>query len=142
MKQHTDLIFKLEHQFTLFLQRAGVTRADLPPDQFREMRRAFYGGAGQMFFLMATDIPELPGKTYLKALDSFRDQLQEFWDKETEAHDKGLQEYAPQMRVACPCGWQGIVSDLIKPETPAVDDRCKCPTCGGLELMVPKSGTE
>lgn len=96
-----------------------------------------------MFFLMAQDVPALAGNTYIQALDSFRDQLQEFWDKESKAHEKGLQEYAPQMRVACPsCGWKGAVSDLVKPDNPAVDDRCKCPKCGALELLAPKSGTE
>lgn len=135
---HKDIIFKMEHQFTLYLQRCGVTRADLPPDQYREMRRAFYGGLGQMFFLVTDDVVKLQGKTYVFALTSMRDQIQEFWDRETEAQAKGLQEYAEQMPVACDCGWSGIVSELVKPQKGGPDDLCRCPKCNNPQLKVPK----
>lgn len=134
----TDIIFKVEHQFTLYLQRCGVSRASLPADQYSEIRKAFYGAAGQIFFLMAQDIPTLPGGSYIPVLESIQDEIQRFWTDETERHKKGHLEYAGQMLCACPCGWKGTVADLTKPVKGAEDDRCACPTCGNLELLIPE----
>lgn len=139
-RKPTDIIFKVEHQFTLYLQRCNVTRESLPPDQLREMRRAFYGAAGQMFFLMTEDISSLSEREYPGVLDSILDQIQEYWNKEQEDQLNGRQEYAKQLGVKCAdCGWEGAVADLIKPEKGAVEDRCKCPKCGSFEMLVPKA---
>jgi hypothetical protein len=139
-RKPTDIIFKVEHQFTLYLQRAGVSREILPPVQYTETRRAFYGAAGQFFFLLTQDIAALPGASYIPVLNNIRDEIQEFWNKEQTDHLNGRQEYATQLMVKCSmCTWQGAVADLVKPEKGAADDRCKCPSCGTYELMVPEA---
>lgn len=132
-----DLIFKLEHQFTLYLQRCGITRAELSPDALREIRRAFYGGCGQMFFIMSQDVIELPNKKIPEVLINIQDQLQAFWDREVKQQSEGITEYVPQMPVRCGlCDWKGTVADLVKPEPDSLDNRCMCPTCQNKDLEV------
>lgn len=139
-RKPTDLVFKVEHQFTLYLQRGGISRATMPADQHREIRRAFYGAAGQFFFLLTKDIAALPGATYIPVLEKIRDEIQDFWNGEQTDHLNQRTSYAAQLVVACSvCDWKGAVADLVKPEKGAADDRCKCPKCGTVELMVPES---
>jgi hypothetical protein len=133
MRRPNDLIFQLEHQFTLYLQRCEVTRAQLGIDQLREMRRAFYGGLGQMFFLMTQDMGKQlrPGEQ-LVALDSIQSQLVEFWDEEKRLMDEGLDYLHATSPVKCECGWIGEVKDLVKPEISG--ELCKCPKCSSPNL--------
>lgn len=134
-----NIIFKLEHQFTLYLQRAGVTRADLPPVQYMEMRRAFYGGLGQMFFLITQDVGKLKERAQMETLQSLMDQVGEYWDKEAKSHKDGRIEYVPQARSKCDkCAWEGRVDETIKPEPDDPDNRVKCPKCGGKEFYFPE----
>jgi hypothetical protein len=124
-----DLIFKLEHQFTLYLQRAGVTAGDLPADQYREMRRAFFGGLGQMFFLVTQDVLDVKGeRDQGNVLTSFQDQIGAFWDHEAKLHTEGMFDLHPTAQARCACGWHGQVQDLKHPEKGA-SGKLRCPTC-------------
>lgn len=137
----TDLIFKLEHQFTLYLQRCGVTRAELPPCELREMRRAFYGGLGQMFFLMTQDVMTMKAGFTAPMFDSFVSQIQEFWQKEQDEQDQYEHERAggvlfqPDEELKCSiCAWEGKLDDLKKPgEGSGI---CTCPNCGSEKLLL------
>jgi hypothetical protein len=124
-----DLIFNLEHQFTLYLQRCRVARADLGPDQLREMRRAFYGGAIQMFFVMTQDILDLKNDAERAlVLSSFTAQGMKFWTEEQRKFEAGMDELHPTMAARCDCGWQGIVQDLVPPPE-GKSGMCRCPNC-------------
>lgn len=124
-----DLIFKLEHQFTLYLQRAGVTASQLPADQYCEMRRAFYGGCGQMFFLMSQDVTECGSDEAMgKVLRSFQDQIGSFWEKETALHKLGMVHLHPTTPAKCECGWEGQVEQLKHPEK-GTSGKLRCPKC-------------
>jgi hypothetical protein len=124
-----DLIFKIEHQFTLFLQRAGVTAGQLPGDQYREMRRAFYGGIGQMFFLFSQDIPDLQSdKLMTTVLKSIQDQIGAFWDEEVKLHDAGMTHLHPTTLAKCECGHQCQVQELKHPEK-GTSGKLRCPIC-------------
>lgn len=131
-----DIIFKMEHQFTLYLQRAGVSREKLPPIQLVEMRRAFYGGLGQMFFLISQDVVELPRKQVFQVYDSIVKQLGEFWDTEAmKAAMMGLPVINEASIVTCPkCHWKGEVKNLKKPTGDKMG-KCTCPGCGSEELF-------
>jgi len=75
--------FKIEHQWKLYLERAQVKDEDLPEDQRREMRRAFFGAVGQMLILMRDDMTDLADKKGdEKAVDMLQDMLNQvsnFW---------------------------------------------------------------
>lgn len=128
-RKPTDLIFKLDHQFVLYLQRCKVTAADLPPDQYREMRRAFFGGLGQMFFLVTQDVIDITNqRDQGTTLSLLQKQLEDFWEMELQAHDLGLSPMHPTMLVKCDCGWQGQLQELVKPA--ADGGLATCPSCG------------
>lgn len=90
-----------------------------------------------MFFLVTQDVLELKEAGINQVMNGFVDQVQQFWTKQQEVNEKGMEEYAASMKVGCECGWSGVVSDLLKPEPGAEDDRCRCPKCNSLELKVP-----
>ena len=114
-----DLIFTMTHQFTLYLQRCGVRRDILGPDQLREMERAFYGGLGQMFFLITQDAAGMKQRDQIQVLESIQKQIEDFWVREL-AIQSGL-------RIVCAsCGWRGPYGDLL-PRVQA--DLPKCPNC-------------
>jgi hypothetical protein len=138
----SDIIFKMEHQFTLYLQRAKVSRENLPPVQLREMRRSFYGGLGAMFFLLSKDAVLFTEESEYKALyESLKSQILQFWEKEVEdqkiidrknEEEKRLLEESP---VTCPvCNWQGKVSQLLRPKD-NYNGICKCPNCSSIKLL-------
>lgn len=135
MSKPTDLIFKLEHQFTLYLQRCAVTREQLSADQYREMRRAFYGGLANMFFLVTQDVIELGNpRDQDKVLSSLQGQIKAFWTKEAEDQEAGRQELHPSIAVTCGrCGWDGQIRDLevVKQD----EDQAVCPHCKSPDLI-------
>lgn len=140
-KKPTDLIFKLEHQFTLYLQRCGITRAEMPPDELRELRRAFYGGCGQMFFVMTQDVMQMKTGLTGVVFDSFVKQLADFWQKEEdeqyeyEQEKAGGKKFEPDQVLSCSiCAWEGPIKDLAKPAEGS--GICKCPNCGSDKLLL------
>lgn len=137
MRKPTDLIFKLDHQFTLYLQRCGVTRTQLSPTQLCEMQKAFYGGAGQLFFLITQDIAELKEREMPAVLSSFQKQILDFWNLQAEMKAKGEFEVPAGMAVSCSCGWKGVVMELKKnpnPDNPREGFGC-CPKCQETKLF-------
>lgn len=89
-KVRETLIFKLEHQFTLYLQRVGFAREKLNPIQLQELRRAFYGGIAQMFILMTQDLKPLNPTERNEFIEFTTEQISEFWNNEGEKHRGGL----------------------------------------------------
>lgn len=133
MRRPTDLIFQLEHQFTLYLQRCKVSRADLGVEQLREMRRAFYGGLGQMFFLVTQDVGSLEKqRDQVMILELMQKQIGNFWTEEQEAHERGLEKLHPTMAVKCDCGFMGQIMELVLPKEGG--GKAKCPKCGSEDL--------
>lgn len=135
-KKVTDLIFKMEHQFTLYLQRMGLSRESVPAEQLIEIKMAFYGGASQLFFLMTQDCPKLTENEHVIVLEKIMDQFADFWNEQQTNKLNKRVDYAHQMRVRCVCGWSGVVADLIKPEKGNIDDTCRCPKCKSNELLI------
>lgn len=73
----------LEYQFGLYLERSGVKPEHLHPVQLSETKKAFFGGCGQMLFLILEDLPE-GEKESLETMVDLQNQVLEFFKKETE----------------------------------------------------------
>lgn len=134
MRRPTDLIYQMEHQFTLYLQRCEITRADLGVEQLREMRRAFYGGLGNMFFLITQDVPKLKPRDQVITLELFQRQIGEFWEEEQKLQEQGMEYLHATTSCKCQaCEWIGQAKDLILPAES--DGLCKCPKCQSVNLL-------
>lgn len=72
-------IFNIENQFKLYLDRAGVTKEQLNPIQYQEMRRAFYGSWGQCLLCLRDDVTKLSEKEGTKTLDKMLNEIENFW---------------------------------------------------------------
>lgn len=74
----------LEYQFEQYLKRVGVSEATLPPVQYREMKRAFFGALGQMYVLYRDVIPELSDADAVGCFQDIGNQIQTFWQNEVK----------------------------------------------------------
>lgn len=134
MKNPTDLIFKTEHLFTLYLQRIGQSREKLPVEQLQEIRRAYYGALGQLFCLLTQDIYDLKSREQGKVLASIQNQIGDFWENELKKHEQGILDVHPSRFVKCDgCGWSGKIEDLQKPAEGS--GMAVCPKCKNEKLL-------
>lgn len=80
--------FDLNHQWGLFCQRCGIPDDKMPPDQRREMRRAFFGACGQMLILMKDELGDYGDKHGDEAaagvLQNLLNQVSDFWQGEMD----------------------------------------------------------
>ena len=75
--------YNAENQYQQYLKLVGLKEEELTTIQNREMRRAFFGGLGQMFMLINHSARENPEEAAEK-LGMMRDQINDFWRKEEE----------------------------------------------------------
>lgn len=71
--------FTIETQWHLYLKRVGLSEAMLPEVQRIEMKRTFFGAAGQILFLMRDDVADLPELEGIKVLEAMKSEIGEFW---------------------------------------------------------------
>jgi len=83
-------IFDLNTQWSLFLERSGVSEAKMPEDQRREMKRAFMGACGQMLLLLRDDVSVFPEEKAAGICQKMLDQVGAFWQNEVDKHDGKL----------------------------------------------------
>lgn len=74
--------FNLEHQYSLYLERVGVTEATLPAIVNSELRRAFMGACGQVLIMLRDDIAPLPEDQGVMIMDDLLNQVGAFWTGE------------------------------------------------------------
>lgn len=74
--------FDLGFQWKLYLSRVGLKEEQLPESQKLEMKRAFYGGCGQILMTFTNDIVDMSDDDGVKALDHLINQTSEFWEKQ------------------------------------------------------------
>lgn len=126
------LIFKIEHQWTLCLQRLKLSKETMPVVQHSEMKRAFNCGMVQMFYLMINNISKLPEEEQVNVINDIENQMVEYWNSESKAYSMGLIEVAENKRVKCPvCNWKGIVTELKMQD----DHSMVCPNCKNPEIV-------
>lgn len=65
-------LFNLEYQYKLYLQRVNLKEEEMPADQQKELKQAFFGACGQMLLCMRDD---LSGLSELKAVATLQDML-------------------------------------------------------------------
>lgn len=69
-------------QWKLFLQRVGLKEEEMPADQQREMKRAFFGGVGQMLFYWRDDMQLEDEDAAVKHLEEMVKEISVFWEIE------------------------------------------------------------
>jgi hypothetical protein len=78
--------FSLEHQWNLFVERCDLGKINMPEDQRREMRRAFFGACGQLLILFKDELGDYIDKegdeAGAKVMQNMLDQVSDFWQKE------------------------------------------------------------
>jgi hypothetical protein len=75
--------FDLNYQWGLYLERAGVTEQQLGFVQASEMKRAFFGGCGQMIILMRDEVAAQEDDKAIATMQDMLDQVGNFWLSET-----------------------------------------------------------
>lgn len=77
----------IEYQWNLYLQRCGLKSEDeLGEDQRREMKRAFFGAAGQILIMNRDDVTKYCGEDDDKGAQALQDcfnEVVDFWNKES-----------------------------------------------------------
>lgn len=76
--------FNVGAQFIKYLNLTSLNLSKLHPDQERELRRAFYGGWGQLLVLFYNNVPNLSDKEIGDFFTAQINQVQKFWDDENK----------------------------------------------------------
>lgn len=108
-------------QWNDFLERCQIDQAKMPANQHREMKRAFFGAAGQLLIYMRDD---LGAESEEKAAAIFQEMLDEvgvFWQIEVVTHDAEMAANPKPSKPAPPAGeyipysgdWLGLLKQII-----------------------------
>jgi len=76
----TRLMFKVSHQFTLYLQRSGYKRDEMSPVQLDVMERCFYGAVSQVMILMKEELFRLDLDTAVATVNKILEEVTDYWD--------------------------------------------------------------
>jgi uncharacterized protein YegP (UPF0339 family) len=77
--------FELHEEFIAYCDLVGYDLNEIPTDQLREMKRAFFGGLGRMHRLIEK-VSEIPNeKTVIEVINDLEDQINIFWLDEARA---------------------------------------------------------
>lgn len=76
---NTDDRFAIKRQWKKFCEHAGIPENKMPPDQRREMRRAFYGAWGQALIHLRDEISALPEIEAIAVMDRQLNEVADFW---------------------------------------------------------------
>lgn len=82
----------LEKKFEEYLKLVGLDLEKMGKTQLVETRRAFYGGLGACFNVMAYEMVGMSENDSIKALDGIKNGINNFWMKENEEAGKRLRE--------------------------------------------------
>lgn len=87
--------FDLTHQWHQFCERSGLPENKMPPDQRREMKRAFFGACGQLLIVFKDELGEYIEKNGeeagIKIMMDMLNQVQVFWEGEVLQHNSKSQ---------------------------------------------------
>ncbi|GHE65098.1 hypothetical protein [Roseivirga thermotolerans] len=70
----------LKEAFNNYLEKMGLAKGQLDSIQYRELKRAFYGGVSSLL-LITLNLPEGDEESF-KVIDSIETQCQIFWESE------------------------------------------------------------
>lgn len=74
-------------QWKFFQLLTQLPEEKMHPDQRREMKRAFYAGAGQILMLLRNHLPDLPEDVGVVKLEEMVDEIQHFWLNEQKTQN-------------------------------------------------------
>jgi hypothetical protein len=80
----------IENQFQEYLKRMELHESLMHPTQLTELRRAFFGGTGQLLVQLAENVSKMPPKQSIKVLDDMLNQVHKFWDDEKEKVNRAM----------------------------------------------------
>lgn len=83
-----DIIYKVRHQFTLYLQRMKLRRENMGAVQLTETERAFYGAWSQLMFLFRDEMPKLPERVCYATMGEMIQELAGFWNEQKKGGPK------------------------------------------------------
>jgi len=78
--------FNLEERYKSYLYKVKIKEEDMSPVQKVETKRAFMAGCAEVLVLMTDDIADMEEDDAVLKIDSLVDQVQEFWDKQTNEY--------------------------------------------------------
>lgn len=82
MTEKQNESFDMENQWQLYLQRVNLKGKKMPAEQYRELKRAFFGALGQLLMLMKNEVADLSEDDAVSALESMINQVGDFWLKQ------------------------------------------------------------
>lgn len=84
--------FDLTHQWQLFCERCELPEHKMPPDQRREMKRAFFGACGQLLIVFKDELGEYAEKNGDEAaagiMQDMLNQVEAYWENEVAEHNR------------------------------------------------------
>lgn len=69
----------VEEQFQLYLEKVDLSEQRIPPNQTKELRRAFFGAWRQSLALIKEELSELDELSAILALEKMYGEVLEFW---------------------------------------------------------------
>lgn len=71
--------FTIEYQWQFFLGLCKITKKQMHPIQYNEMKKAFYGASGQILLLLRDEIAELSDDDAYEKLEDMAHEIDIFW---------------------------------------------------------------
>lgn len=72
-------LFNLESNFQHYLETVGLKENEMYPRQRTEIKRAFYGGCGEILTLLLHKISQLDDDAAEEQLSDLVNQVSDFW---------------------------------------------------------------
>lgn len=78
--------FNIDDQFNAYLKRVGLDPITMPKVMHTELRRAFFGCAGQLLDMLRSHLADLSEQDGAHKLQQMWEEVGRFWDKEAKSH--------------------------------------------------------
>lgn len=75
--------FTVYKQWCDFLKQVGLVESKMPPEQYREMKRAFYGAWGQCLLHARDEVVAYSENEAVKIMEGQVKEVTDFWLGET-----------------------------------------------------------
>lgn len=72
-------IFKLEHQYQLYLQRVDLKEENMSKEQRKQLRQTFMAACGQLIILLRDDMAELPEDEGVEIMESMLNEIGDYF---------------------------------------------------------------
>jgi hypothetical protein len=79
LPEHLLKRFDLENMFDRYLEIADVDKRVMIPYQLKQMKKAFYGGVGQLMLLITMELSGLPMEQVNQIYHYMLKQVNDYW---------------------------------------------------------------